>query len=181
MHEVRLGFKIKDYLTGKEIDATTYEDFRQEIARVMVEEKGYPKQNIQSKARIELEIEGNKIVRYVDFVVLFDNRPFMVVTFCAGEVETYVRESISMARLIDNGPARFSLVTDTQKFILLYAKDGEIIKSGPFSQFPTWNEITALKDKYPHFEYPLDKRPKEKRILYALSALSCECRDSCQL
>lgn len=181
MHEVKLGFKIKDYLTGKDIDATTYEDLRQEIARVMVEEKGYSRENIESKAEIRFQIEDRELVREIDFIVFLDGTPLMVVIFCAGEIETYIRESLAIARLINNGPARFALVTDTQNFMLLYSKDGEIIRKGPFSQFPAWQEIVELKEKYAQFEYPLEKRPKEERILYALSALSCECRDSCKL
>lgn len=181
MHEVKLGFKLKDYLTGKEIDATTYEDLRQEIARVLVEEKYYPKENIESKTKMEFEIEGKNLHREIDYVVFYNKKPIMVVTFCAGEIETYVRETLAMARLFKKGAAKFALITDTQNFILTFAKDGEIIKKGPFKEIPAWDEIITLNDNYPDFEFPSDKRPKEERILYALSALSCECRDSCNL
>ena len=116
MHEVKLGFKIKDYLSGKEIDATTYEDLRQNIVQMMVEEKGYPKENIRAKVLIAFEINGKKFSRTIDFAIYFKEFPILIVMFCAGEIETYVRESLALARLIENGPASFALVTDTQKF-----------------------------------------------------------------
>ena len=40
MHEVSLGQSIQDYLTGENLDMTTYEDLRQGLARLLVEEKG---------------------------------------------------------------------------------------------------------------------------------------------
>jgi hypothetical protein len=181
MHEVKLGFKIKDYLSGKEIDATTYEDLRQNIVQMMVEEKGYPKENIRAKVLIAFEINGKKFSRTIDFAIYFKEFPILIVIFCAGEIETYVRESLALARLIENGPASFALVTDTQKFILASTKDGEILLQKDYKDFPLWRDILKLKQKYPAFLIDAEKKQKEERILYALSQISCECRDSCNL
>ncbi len=180
MHEVSLGFKIRDYLSGEEINATTYEDLRQDIVKMMVEEKGYPKENIHSKYPIKFDIDGKEFVKNIDFVVFLDEKPLMVVIFCAGEIETYVREAVSLSRLIPDFPARFSLVTDTQSYILLSAKDGEIISKGSYENFPRWESIIKLTHTFSEFLVDKDKIEKEKRILYALSSISCECRDSCK-
>lgn len=181
MHEVRLGFKIKDYLTGEEIDATTYEDLRQDIAKIIVKDKGYPRANIKSKVQIEFDVDKKRFVRSIDFTVCLEDRPVAVIIFCAGEIETYVREAVSLARLIKGGPARLSIVTDTQKFIVSSTKDGEILLKGPFDKFPTWENFLDLLDKSPEFTLDVTRLEKEKRILYALSQISCECRDSCNL
>ncbi len=181
MHEVKLGFKIKDYLSGSEIDATTYEDLRQDIVQMMVEKKGYPKDKIRSKVGIEFEIDNKKFFRTIDFVVYFKDLPVLVVIFCAGEIETYVRETLALARLIQGGPARFALVTDTQNFILCRAQDGEIISQRPYESFPSWQELLKLLEKTPLFSIEKQRKQKEERILYAMSQISCECRDSCNI
>jgi len=179
MHEVKLGFKIKDYLTGKEIDATTYEDIRQDIVKTLVEDKSYPMEQIKSKIPIIFKIDQKEFGRNIDFVIFLENKPLVIILFSAGEIETYIREAVSLSRLIEGGPARFSIVTDTKKFILVCAKDGEVISQGPYKNFPTWQGILNLLDRCPEFTLDDIRLEKEKRILYALSQLSCECRDSC--
>lgn len=49
MHETSLGSVLRDYLTGESIDETTYEEFRQALARLLVEEKGYPRERLRPK------------------------------------------------------------------------------------------------------------------------------------
>ncbi|WP_461834333.1 type I restriction enzyme HsdR N-terminal domain-containing protein [Desulfothermus sp.] len=181
MHEVKLGFKIKDYLTGKDIDATTYEDIRQDIVKIMVEEKSYPKDQIKSKLPIIFNVDQKEFVRNIDFVIFLENKPLAIILFCAGEIETYIREAVSLARLIEGGPARFSIVTDTKKFMLVCAKDGEILSQDPYEKFPTWQDILSLLDRCSEFTMDNSRIEKEKRILYALSQISCECRDSCNI
>ena len=41
MHEVSLGGVIADYLTGEQLERTTYEDLRQALAKFLVEERGF--------------------------------------------------------------------------------------------------------------------------------------------
>ncbi len=181
MHEVKLGFKLRDYLSGKEIDATTYEDLRQEIVKMMVEEKGYPKGEIRSKETITITIGERDFSRIVDFVVYKEGSPFSIVMFCAGEIETYVRECISMGRLLSPQPAIFGIVTDTQQYILLDIKSGEVIDKKAYKDFIPWDRLEEMGQSRERISLTPEKRAKEERIFYALSQLSCECRDTCNM
>ncbi|MDY7001579.1 MAG: type I restriction endonuclease subunit R, partial [Thermodesulfobacteriota bacterium] len=49
MHETSFNRTIRDYLTGEDLDETTYEEFRQALAKMLVEERGYPKDRLKSK------------------------------------------------------------------------------------------------------------------------------------
>ncbi len=181
MHEVKLGFKLQDYLSGKEIDATTYEDLRQDIVKMMVEEKGYPKDSIKSKVPITLEVKGKTFQRVVDFVVEDEEGPVLLVFFCAGEIETYVRECLAMGRLLPEGAAKLGIVTDTQRYILLDIKSGDLLGEKFYKDFLSFEEMKALSLQKERVSLSPEQKAKEERILYALSQLSCECRDTCNI
>lgn len=59
MHEVSLGRTIRDYLTGEQVEQTTYEDLRQALARILVEEKGYPASSVRAKVGVHFPVTGS--------------------------------------------------------------------------------------------------------------------------
>lgn len=179
MHEVSLGYTLEDYLTGKTLEATTYEDLRQAIARLLVEHKGYPKAALLSRQVLKFTVQGNQFETMIDFVVLDNNsKPLLVIQFCAGEIETFVREALALARLLPDGPAPFALVTDTQQALLVECQKGQIIKQGAYLAIPTWSELMTLAKEEPDFELDSQRADREQRILYALRGLSCSCREA---
>lgn len=56
MHEVSLNRVITDYISGQEIMDTTYEDLRQALARMLVEDRKYPKAVIRPKYEATYEV-----------------------------------------------------------------------------------------------------------------------------
>ncbi len=178
MHEVSLGYTIQDYLTGKEIEATTYEDFRQAIVKMLVERKGYPKENLKTKIEIKFKIDGKDFVTKVDIVAYDDNKkPILVILFCAGEIETYVSECVSAGRLLPDGPAKLGVVTDTKRAMLIRIYDKEILQQKDYYAIPDWETLLKLAKDTPQYQLTDQKRKLEERRLYALSQLKCACRD----
>ncbi len=55
MHEVSLGATLRDYLTGQDVDHTTYEDLRQALARLLVEELGHPRGLVEPRVRVRFD------------------------------------------------------------------------------------------------------------------------------
>ena len=56
MHEVSLGATLRDYLTGQDVDHTTYEDLRQALARLLVEELGHPLGLVEPRVRVRFDV-----------------------------------------------------------------------------------------------------------------------------
>ncbi len=56
MHEVSLGATLRDYLTGQDVDHTTYEDLRQALARLLVEELGHPRGLVEPRVRVRFDV-----------------------------------------------------------------------------------------------------------------------------
>lgn len=131
MHETSLGGTLRDYLTGDEIDETTFEEFRQLLARLLVEEKGYPKDRLKAKVILRYTIEGEEFERSIDFVLYDENdRPVFIIMFCAGDVSTFERETRCAGRLIDGGPVPYALVTDTMEAVLIDVGSGDVVARG---------------------------------------------------
>ncbi|MFO7875649.1 MAG: type I restriction enzyme HsdR N-terminal domain-containing protein [Desulfovermiculus sp.] len=183
MHEISLGYTVKDFISGERVEATTYEDIRQDIARFLVEEKKVPKAYIQTKAQAVAMVDGRQYVQHLDLVIGQDPKdPIMALKFCAGQVETYARQVLAAARLLSQGPARLAVVTDTGKALILQVADGQLLRECPYAELPDWQEMQDLMSSVPAYAVTADKKSKEARLLYALSELSCSCsQDSCSV
>ncbi len=180
MHEESLGNVIRDYLTGEEIAETSYEEFRQALARMLVEEKGYPKERLAAKVGVCFPVEGTQYTRMIDLCATdADGRPLLFVIFCSGEPGSYIRESLAAARLYQCGGVPLVLVTDTHDAILLEAATGREIGRG-MRGVPTWPEAMALKAPAPALAE--DALDRERRILFAYSEFLADgcCQGACR-
>ncbi|HDQ39621.1 MAG TPA: type I restriction endonuclease subunit R [Desulfonatronum sp.] len=169
MHESSLGQVFQDYLTGEQVVETTYEDLRQALARMLVEEKGYPKDKLKPKVPITFEIDGKTFTRRVDVVAYDDHdAPLMALVFCSGTPETYTREATYAGRLLPDGPAPLVIVTDNKDARLLRTRDGKQLAEG-FSSIPTWEKLLELAAKHPAPTLDPQRLLKEQRVFYMYS------------
>ena len=167
MHEVSFGNTIRDYLTGEEIEETTYEEFRQALAKLLVEERGYPKANLTSKVDLAYEIEGKQFARSLDLVASDDQgKPLLVVIFCSGKVGTFERETAVAGRLAPNGPAPLAMATDTQDASLMNAETGKVLARG-MAAIPHWDDLRALAAENAPKSLTGEDRAKLTRIFHA--------------
>ncbi len=176
MHEISLGYTIEDYLNGTKVEATTFEDIRQAIAKMLVERKGYPKENIKSKVEISFKIEDKQYKNTVDLVAYSnEGQPVLLIHFGPGHVETYIRQVVSAARLLPDGAAKLAVVTDTKSALLIRVFDREILEDSGYQAIPDWNRLLKIVEECPQYELTPEKRAVEERIFYAYSELSCVC------
>ncbi|WP_462323733.1 type I restriction enzyme HsdR N-terminal domain-containing protein [Desulfoplanes sp.] len=175
MHETSLNQTITDYISGDEIQDTTFEDLRQAIARILVEQRGYPRDRLQTKVALSYDMDGQPFEKILDLVALDpQGTPVLLVMFCPGGLVSYIRQYVAAARLFPGGPIPLLVVTDSREAKLVRCKDGEILKEG-FHAFPTWEDLQELATVHV-FEGPGPERmTREQRILYAMHDLSGPC------
>ncbi|MFW5731313.1 MAG: type I restriction enzyme HsdR N-terminal domain-containing protein [Desulfonatronovibrionaceae bacterium] len=174
MHEVSLNQVITDYITGKEIEMTTYEDLRQAIARLLVEEKGYPARSIIPKYPLELDLGDKKYSISIDFVIFKDRLPVLITAFCPGAVSTYITQYIALARLFPETSVPYVVVTDSKDAVLMETATRKEICRG-YHCIPDWEELSRLAAQAPAPVLSRTRLEKEKRIAYAMFALSDGC------
>ncbi len=178
MHETSLGYAICDYLTGRRREATTYEDLRQGLARLMVEERGFAPEALRPGVEVPYQAGGENFSRPVDLLALDqEGRPLLAVVFCPGEVNTYRREVLSLARLLPGGPVPLALVTDTRKALLLCVASGADLPLGGQGAaiMPLAGELPALAAACPAKPLTPERRDKESRILHTYSGFIKDC------
>ncbi|MEW5774203.1 MAG: type I restriction enzyme HsdR N-terminal domain-containing protein [Thermodesulfobacteriota bacterium] len=181
MHETSLGQTIRDYLTGEEIENTSYEDFRQALARLLVEELGYPRDRLRPKVGITFPLEGRDYCRVADLVAYDDaGRPLLLILFGAGQPGSFDRELLAAARLLPGGPAPLAAATNTEDAVLHAAADGRRLATG-MSAIPRWDRLQALAAEHPAAPMTADRAERERRILFTYSEfLASSCRHTCR-
>lgn len=179
MHEVSLNQVITDYLTGENIELTTYEDLRQSLAALMVEEKGYPKTAIVPKYKLNLTLGSDHYVVCLDFVIHIDDNPALLIGFCPGAVSTFITQFVCAARIFNGKPIPYVIVTDCKDAALIRTADKKDLCRG-YHCIPDWGKLQALYKEAPAFELTESRKNKESRIVYAMFALSDSCcTDQC--
>ncbi len=183
MHEVSLGGMLTDYLSGQSIEETTYEEFRQALARLLVEEKGYPRGSLTAKEPLVFRIDGEETGRVVDLVARDGaGRPIVLVIFCAGDVGSFERETVSAARLFPGGPVPVAIATDSIGASILDTASGEVRATGARA-IPTWAEALAWDARTERVPLTPQRREREERILHAYNGFlygTC-CSESCRI
>ncbi|WP_285905434.1 type I restriction enzyme HsdR N-terminal domain-containing protein [Pseudodesulfovibrio pelocollis] len=183
MHETSLGGTLRDYLSGEEIDETTFEEFRQALARLLVEEKGYPRERIKAKVGLTYRVEGEAFERPLDYVVYDDQgRPIFIILFCAGNVGSFERETVCAGRLIKDGPVPYALVTDTMTASLMDVSTGEVVATG-MAALPDWDTLQDMVARAAVTPLTDEQRERQTRVFHTYCGFlfgTC-CSESCSL
>ena len=171
MHKTSLNRTIIDYLTGHEIEETTFEELRQGIARMLVEAKQYPREAICPKLTRIFSPGPDTFTATIDFAVFLAGQPWLAIYFCAGSIGTFIRQNLALSR-IWLPPFPLTLVTDSRNAQLLTTADGQLVCEG-YNAFPSWlslGQITA-----PPVALTPQQREIETRITSAYINLGCGC------
>lgn len=169
MHETSLGRVVRDYLTSEEIEETSYEEFRQALAKMLVEELGYPRERLSPRVGITFPIDGEEYCRVADFAVYDEaDSPLMLLFFVAGQPGSFDREVVAAARLFSDAPVPLVAVTDTREALLLEAAGGELVATG-MRAIPRYDALPELAATHPVPKLTEAQLERERRILYTYS------------
>jgi hypothetical protein len=171
-----------DYITGETIVDTDDERCRQELARFLVEEKGYAKSDLEPRLCIETLYSGQFVASTIDITVREAGKRFMILRFAPGSIVTRERPAIAAARVME--PAYqipLAVVTNCRDAEVLDTYTGKVTRQG-MDAIPDKKEAEALV-KSLRFE-PFDdaiKKDRERRILNAYDIEVCCAGGPCAL
>jgi hypothetical protein len=121
---------LTDFVTGKEVPNIGAEENRQRAERLLVEEKGYSKDDIEVDADLRFTIGDEDIQSHVDLVVRIQDKRFMVLRCVPGSLGSRERETLASARLLDAYQIPLSVVTDGKDAEVLDTITGELVGQG---------------------------------------------------
>ena len=156
---------LTDFVTGKDVPNIGAEENRQAIERFLVERKGYLKEDIQIDVDIEMTVAGESYRSQLDLVVTTDGGKtrFMAIRCAAGSLGSREREIIAAARILDDCPIPFAVVSDGKTAIVLDTASGKKIGDG-LDAIPSKKAAIKKLDSLELQPFPALRREKEKLI-----------------
>ncbi len=180
-HHLILG-QIKDFITGKILDDTHDERYRQKLAKLLINSKGYLKREVQPRFELLVKAGDKKAIIRVDYVVEISKRVCMIIKYGPGSLITRHRSVLSAARLVAPYQVPIAVVTNGEDADILDGATGAVIARG-LAQIPAKSELTE-KVANANFTIISEKRAEmEARVLYCYEVDdSCPCDDTiCRL
>lgn len=165
---------LNDYLTGEELTDTDDERIRQDLAQLMVREKGFKKEELQPRIKIETLFTKSFVTSMIELTVSLHNKQFLIIRYGPGSLVSRERAAIAAARVLNEQYIiPLAVVTNGKDAELLDTRSGKILGYGlesipdRISSLKNWSEIFFLP--------PLKGLQKEKelRILNAFDVERC--------
>ena len=173
---------LQDYLTGETLPDTDDERFRQRLARLLVEQKGYAREELEPRLAIETTFNKTYVKSVIDLTVRLAGRRVCILRYGPGSLVTRERPAVAAARLLD--PAYripLAVVTNGREMELLDTATGKVLDQGPIERLPSRDQLAARMPDlvFEPFDDPA-RREKEARILNCFDLQVC-CRGVCDL
>ncbi|MDY6824810.1 MAG: type I restriction enzyme HsdR N-terminal domain-containing protein [Thermodesulfobacteriota bacterium] len=166
-----------DFMTGETITDTHDERARQSIARLLVNEKGYDKTDIDTRVIMPVSVDGDTGRVRVDFVVRENGRAVMVVNFGPGDIVSRQRPTLAVARLLADHVIPCAVITNGQDAYTMDTATGKVIGKG-LAEIPARQQIREWIEGLSLEPLSEDRADKERRILFFMEVLAeRECDD----
>ena len=171
-----------DYITGETIVDTDDERCRQELAKLLVEKKGYAKSDLEPRLCVETLYNGQFVSSTIDITVKVDDKRIMILRFGPGSIVTRERAAIAAARVLEPSyQIPLAVVTNCKDAVVLDTYTGKVIRQG-LDNIPDRKETETLIRSL-RFDPFTDekKRDRERRILNAFDVEVCCAGGPCAL
>ena len=136
---------IIDFVTGRPKANAGAEANRQAVERLLVESKGYDRQEIEVDAPITLEMAEGSYRSTVDLVVRIHGLRYMVIRCAPGALVSREREVTAAARLLEPYQIPLAVASDGADAIVWDVVTGKIIGEG-IAAIPTKAHAMATFD-----------------------------------
>lgn len=175
--------QLTDFLTGETLVDTDDERYRQQLARRLVDEKGFARQELEPRLAIETLFAGRFVTSRIDLVINLAGRRLLLLRYAPGSLVTRERPALAAARVLDRaGIIPLTVVSNGQDAELLDSHRGKVIGQG-LAAIPTREQLLAMEQagRLPQQPLPAGRREPELRILNAFDQELCCAGDPCPL
>ena len=128
-HHLILG-ELTDFLTGEMLDDTLDERYRQKIARLLVETKGFRKDEVIPRYALQVAADDIKALVPIDFLIKLDGNLVVLIKFGPGSLVTRHQPTLATARLIGKVQIPLVIVTNGEAADTLDTHSGKTLFEG---------------------------------------------------
>ena len=180
-HHLTLGTLV-DFVTGETLEDTHDERYRQKLAMLLVNDKGYAREELECGHPVTVEAGRNRAVLKADILVRVGGGIRMLVRYGPGSIVTRRRPALALSRLVAPYQIPLVVATNGEEADIMEGATGKVVAEG-LSNIP--GREALLRTTADLAEAPLSPRrvEKESRILFAFEVDgSCPCDDTvCRL
>ena len=180
-HHLILG-ELTDYITGETIQDTHDERYRQKLARLLVEDKGYSKTEIEPRCNILVKADHKQAMVKIDFKVTLAGRINMIIKYGPGSLVTRRRSALGLSRLASSYQVPIVVVTNGEDAEIVEGTTEKVISSG-INAIPDKFQLIEMTKQAPFNRISAKRAEMESRIVYAFEIDgSCPCDETiCRL
>jgi hypothetical protein len=160
---------LTDYISGRLVDDTEDERYRQRLARLLVEDGGFPREQIEVRREFLVTVADRPWTCRIDFAIRLGDRTAMIVRFAPGSIVSRERPALAAARLLEPYTVPLVVVTNGRDAHVLDAATGEVIGQG-LAAIPTRQDLQRRLANLPFERLSEKRQEKERRILHAFEA-----------
>jgi len=176
-HHLVLG-TISDYLTGEVLADTHDERYRQSIARLLVEKKGYGRDELTPRVPIDIRAGGKRAQIRLDLVVCIDEQIVMLIKYAPGSLTTRHQVALAASRLLAPYQVPVSVVTNGREADIIDNHSADVVANGLEGIFSRTALLQHLQAR-PTILVADRHREMAARILYAYEVDGrCPCDDT---
>ena len=179
-HHLILG-ELVDFITGETIRDTHDERFRQNLARMLVNQKGFMKKEIKPRRELRVSAGEKSAMIKIDFEINVSGKIGMIIKYGPGSLVTRQRPALAVSRLV--APYQVPIVVVTNgKADILEGKTGEVVAQS-LQSLPSKRDLIEKVTTMTLHRISAQQAEIESRIVYAYEVDgSCPCDDSiCRL
>ena len=165
---------LKDFLTGEELTDTDDERIRQDLCRMIVEERGYHPDQLEQRLTIETLFSKCFVTSIIELTISHNSRRSLILRYGPGSLVSRERSAIAAARVLDpDHQLPLAVVTNGRDAELLDTRTGKILGYGVDS-IPDRETLGNILQNMIYLP-PLngEKRERELRILNAFDVERC--------
>ena len=180
-HHLVLG-KLQDYITGDILLDTDDERCRQAIARLLVNRKGFRRDEIQPRVNLLVQAGGKKAIIKIDYALRISERIGMLVNFGPGSIVTRRRPLLAASRTLTSYQIPTVVATNGLDAEILDGISGKVISRG-LESIPDREQLLKIVAEARFSRIPAKVAEMESRILYCYEVDgACPCdEDVCRL
>ncbi|WP_417910970.1 type I restriction enzyme HsdR N-terminal domain-containing protein [Candidatus Electronema sp. PJ] len=173
---------LNDYLTGVELPDTDDERYRQSLARLLVEEKGFTKEELEPRLTIETWFNRSFVRSVIDLTVSLNGQRRLLLRYGPGSLVTREKPALAAARVLDASCCLpLAVVTNGQDAELLETHKGKVLAVG-MTALPDRTQLAELVAQHsPRPPLTGLERERNLRVLNAFDVEACCRAAKCRL
>jgi hypothetical protein len=163
-HHLILG-ELDDFITGESIKDTHDERYRQELAHLLVNRKGYLKSDVEPRKSLLVRAGKKRAIIKIDFLIKIAGKVCMVIKYGPGSIVTRRRPLLAVSRVLGPYQIPIAVVTNGEDAEIIDGSSGNVISRG-LASIPSKSQLIDIASEKHFNPIPADRAEMESRIVY---------------